>query len=166
MQIWKTLCLNPLQSAKGPAMSVTIHCAVLTLLFLAGANPNVQQTVQSTIGRIGLIDPYIPPAGHGGGGRGDHSVLPASKGRLPEDRAASIHAANGSGARTWIRRLPMEPTLVISADVKLPQVDMLALGDPFGKNGPPSNGTGQGGGIGDGDRDRRWKWERSGRWSR
>jgi len=35
--------------------------------------------------------------------------------------------------------------------VKLPQVDLLALGDPYGKTGPPSNGTGKGGSIGDGD---------------
>jgi TonB family protein len=48
-------------------------------------------------------------------------------------------------------KLPMEPTLIISADVRLPQVDLLVLGDPYGKNGPPSNGTGKGGGIGDGE---------------
>jgi protein TonB len=141
--------LETAQSAKGPAMSVTIHCAVLTLLFLAGANPNVQQTVQSTIVRIRLIDPYIPQAGHGGGGSGDHSVLPAGKGRLPRI-APRQFTPPMAVIPNLDPKLPMEPTLVISADVKLPQVDMLALGDLFGKNGPPSNGAGEGGGTGDG----------------
>ena len=138
-----------LESARGPALSVTIHCAAVTLLFLAGVNPKVRQTVQSTIDRITLIDPYVPP-GPGGGGSGDRSPLPASKGRLPRiaprqftPPAAVIHNMDP--------KLPMEPTLVISADVKLPQVDLLALGDPYGKTGPPSNGTGKGGSIGDGD---------------
>jgi TonB family protein len=139
-----------LESARGPAMSVTIHCAVVALLFLAGANPKVRQTVQSTIDRIRLIDPYVPPAGLGGGGSGDRSALPASKGRLPR-----IAPRQFTPPRAVIYnmdpKLPMEPTLIISADVRLPQVDLLVLGDPYGKNGPPSNGTGKGGGIGDGE---------------
>jgi len=44
----------------------------------------------------------------------------------------------------------MEPTVAISADVRLPQVDLAVLGDPWGKPGPPSNGPGGGGGIGSG----------------
>ncbi len=45
----------------------------------------------------------------------------------------------------------MEPTLLISADLRLPHPDLPVLGDPWGKPGPPSNGTGKGDGIGDGD---------------
>lgn len=138
------------QSAKGPALSVTIHCAVVALLFLAGGNPQVRKTVESTLDRIRLIEPYVPPAGHGGGGGGDRSPLPASQGRLPKIATRQftppvvvIHNLDP--------KLPMEPTLVISADVKLPQLELPALGDPYGKPGPPSNGTGKGGGIGDGD---------------
>jgi hypothetical protein len=100
-----------LESARGPAMSVTIHCAVVALLFLAGANPKVRQTVQSTIDRIRLIDPYVPPAGPGGGGSGDRSALPASKGRLPR-----IAPRQFTPPRAVIYnmdpKLPMEPTLV------------------------------------------------------
>jgi TonB family protein len=138
-----------IESARGPAMSVTIHCAAVALLFLAGANSKVQQAVLPMLDRIRLISPYVPP-GPGGGGSGDRSPLPASKGRLPRiaprqftPPAVVIHNMDP--------KLPMEPTLVISADVKLPQLDILALGDPYGKNGPPSNGTGKGGGIGDGE---------------
>ena len=130
-------------------MSVTIHCAVVALLFLAGTNPKIRQTMQSTLYQIKLIEPYIPP-GPGGGGSGDRSPLPASAGHPP--RIAPRQFTPPTVVPQNVDpKLPMEPTLVISADVKLPSVDILALGDPFGKNGPPSNGTGKGSGIGDGD---------------
>jgi len=130
-------------------MSLTLHCAAVALLFLAGANPKIRQTVASTLNQFKLIEPYMP-SGSGGGGGGDGSVLPASKGRLPRiaprqftPPTAVIHNLDP--------KLPMEPTLLLSADVHLPQVDMLAFGDPYGRRGPPSNGTGKGGSIGDGD---------------
>lgn len=130
-------------------MSVTIHCAVVALLFLAGANHNVQDALRATANAVPiLIAPYIP-AGHGGGGGGDNSPLPASRGRLPRiaprqftPPAAVIHNMNP--------KLVMEPTLVISADVNLPHLDLAVLGDPYAKPGPPSNGPGSGGGIGTG----------------
>jgi len=142
--------LESVQSAKGPALSVTIHCAAVALLFLAGANPKVRLTVESTLDRMTLIEPYVPSADRGGGGSGDRSPLPASKGRLPRI-APRQFTPPLVVIHTMDPKLPMEPTLVIAADVKLPQVDLSVLGDPYGKNGPPSNGTGKGGGIGDGD---------------
>jgi protein TonB len=48
-------------------------------------------------------------------------------------------------------KLPMEPSIVISPDVNLAQINLPVLGDPYGHSGPPSNGTGKGGGLGDGD---------------
>jgi TonB family protein len=48
-------------------------------------------------------------------------------------------------------KLPVEPTLILSAEVSLPQTNLAALGDPFGGLGPSSNGPGSGGGIGTGD---------------
>src|ERR1017187_3346003 len=139
-----------LQSARGPAMSVTIHCAAAALLFLAGANPKVQQAVKSTLDQVILISPYVAPAGHGGGGGGKRSTLPASKGRLPRI-APRQFAPPAVVIHNMDPKLPMEPTLIISADVKLPRVDLSVLGDPYGRKGPPSNGSGKGGGIGDGD---------------
>jgi TonB family protein len=131
-------------------MSVTMHCAAVALLFLAGANHKVQKTLKPLLERVRLIDPYVPPAGTGGGGSGDRSPLPASQGRLP-----SIARQQFTPPRAVMYnmdpKLPMEPTLIISADIRLPQLDILALGDPYGKPGPPSNGTGKGGGIGDGE---------------
>jgi protein TonB len=144
--------VESVQSARGPAVSVTIHCAAVALLFLAGANPKVRQTVESTLDRFTLIEPYVPHVlpGRGGGGGGDRSSLPASKGRLPRI-APRQFAPPAVVIHNMDPKLPMEPTLVISADVKLPRVDLSVLGDPYGRKGPPSNGSGKGGGIGDGD---------------
>jgi periplasmic protein TonB len=128
-------------------MSVTVHCVAVALLFLIGANRSVRQTGRSTLGRVVLT--YVPP-GAGGGGSGDRSPLRASKGRVP--RIAPRQFTPPTVAiRNMDPKLPMEPTLAIAAEVRLPQVDIAALGDPFGRDGPPSNGTGRGGGIGDGD---------------
>lgn len=44
----------------------------------------------------------------------------------------------------------MEPTLIAPLDAKIPNVNMPTWGDPLGKIGPPSSGTGSGSGIGSG----------------
>ena len=139
------------ESARGPALSLTIHCGVVALLFLAGANRDVQHAVKATANLVApLIAPYLPAAAHGGGGGGDRSPLPASKGRLPRiaPRQFTPPAAVLNNTNP---KLAMDPTLVISPDVRLPQVNIAELGDPFGKLGPRSNGPGSGSGIGDGD---------------
>ncbi|MGD0361404.1 MAG: energy transducer TonB [Bryobacteraceae bacterium] len=130
-------------------MSVSIHCALAALLFLAGSNTQIQQTVRSTLEHVRVIEPYMTP-GPGGGGSGDGSPLRASEGRLPRIAPRSFTPPLAV-IHNFAPKLPMEPTLIASAELRVPQVDMLALGDPWGKNGPPSNGTGKGGGIGDGE---------------
>jgi len=136
--------------------SVLIHSAALVLAFTLATNKTVQQAVtQTAVNLIAPeIGPYIPQKPkpetmHGGGGGGDRSPLPASKGRLPRlaprqftPPAAVINNPNP--------KLPMEPTLVIPPDVNLPNVNMAQYGDPLGVLGPPSNGPGSGGGIGSG----------------
>jgi protein TonB len=143
------IALDTNRSARGPAMSVTIHCAVVALLSAAGANHNVQDALRATANAVPkLIAPYMSQ-GRGGGGGGDRSILPASQGHLPRiaprqftPPSVVIHNLNP--------KLVTEPTVVISADVRLPAMDMTVLGDPFSKPGPPSNGPGGGGGIGTG----------------
>jgi protein TonB len=136
--------------------SMLIHAAIVTLLFSLAANRNVQQAVKQTISLVAPLDiaPYVPqkpkanPMGGGGGG-GDRSPLPASKGRLPKiaprQFTPPMAVVNNPNPK-----LIMEPTLVISPDVNLPNVNMAQYGDPLGKIGPPSNGPGSGGGIGSG----------------
>src|SRR5271166_5610921 len=116
--------LLSVQSARGPALSVTIHCAAVALLFLAGTNSDLRHAVTSTLDRVILTYPKLPP-GPGGGGSGDGSLLRASRGRPPKiaprqftPPAVVLHNLDP--------KLPMAPSIVLPADVKLPQVDLLA----------------------------------------
>ncbi len=135
--------------------SMTIHVASVVLAFTLATNSTVQNAVKSTVTLVAPdIAPYMPQAAKpkpmgGGGGGGDRSPLPASKGRLPKldvrqftPPAAVVHNPDP--------KLIMEPTLVIPPDTNLPNVNLAQLGDPLGRIGPPSNGTGSGGGIGSG----------------
>jgi protein TonB len=142
--------LQSVESTRGPAMSVTIHCAVVALLFLAGSNSKLRQTVESSLDRVPLIAPYIAPAGHGGGGGGKRDLLPASQGALPK-LAHQQFVPPAVVIRNEEPKLPMAPTLIFTTEVKASPVDLLTLGDPHGRPRPPSDGTGRGGGIGDGD---------------
>lgn len=131
-------------------MSVTIHCVAIALLFLASQNPAIHQTVGSALDRIRLIEPYLAPPGPGGGGGGKGAVLPASQGSLP--RAAPQQFVPPTVViQNEDPKLPMAPTIIFTDAVHVPDVDILKLGDPHGRPGPPSDGPGKGGGIGNGD---------------
>jgi periplasmic protein TonB len=135
--------------------SILIHIGIACLLFTVFSNRHVQQMVRQTVSLVAPID-LAPPEMKakpnqmaGGGGGGDRSPLPASKGRLPKAAPrqftppmAVVHNDNP--------KLVMEPTLVMPPDVKLPNPNMMQYGDPLAKLGPPSNGPGSGGGIGSG----------------
>jgi TonB family protein len=144
------------QERRAGFTSMLVHGGVVALIFLVGTNEAVQQAVKDHVQIFTPLDiaPYQPqkpkpePMGGGGGG-GDRSPTPASKGKLPRiasrqftPPSAVVHNPNP--------KLVMEPTLVIQPDAQLPQINMAQYGDPFGKAGPPSNGTGSGGGIGSG----------------
>jgi TonB family protein len=85
----------------------------------------------------------------GGGGGGDRSPLPASKGKLPKAAVRQFVPPQAVINNTQAK-MTMEPSILAPPDVNLPQVNMPNYGDPLGKIGPPSNGTGSGGGIGSG----------------
>ena len=135
-------------------MSVGLQSAAVLLLFTVASNKVVQQKF------VQLMPLVLPdsvafeakPAPHtqaGGGGGGDRSLLPANKGRLP--KAALRQFVPPSAVTANLDpKLTMEPAILAPPDVTLPQVNMPNYGDPFGKIGPPSNGTGSGGGIGSG----------------
>ncbi len=136
--------------------SVGIHVLAVVLLFTLGTNKTVRTAVQQSVVLVAPnLAPYMPdlkpkeqPA-QGGGGGGDRSPLPASKGRAPRF-AARQFVPPAAVVNNQNPKLLMEPTLIGQADMKLPNVDMNVWGDPLGKVGPPSNGTGSGGGIGSG----------------
>lgn len=136
--------------------SILIHVSVIALLFTVGSNRHVQQAVKQTVTLFAPdIAPYMPQAPEkpklmgGGGGGGDRSPLPASKGRLPKisprQFTPPMAVVNNPNPK-----LIMEPSIIAQPDAQLPQVNMAQYGDPLGRIGPPSNGTGSGGGIGSG----------------
>src|SRR5438876_7929718 len=85
----------------------------------------------------------------GGGGGGDRSPTPASKGRAPKF-AARQFVPPAAVVNNPNLKLLMDPTLIGPPDVQLPNNNMNVWGDPLAKIGPPSNGPGSGGGIGSG----------------
>ena len=136
-------------------MSTGFQITVVTILFVLASNKAVQDKVKQTFTLISPIDlapPDMPQKNQtmqGGGGGGDRSPLPASKGRLPK---ASLRQFTPPVAvyNNLNPKLAMEPSIIAPPDVNLPQVNMSVYGDPLAKIGPPSNGPGSGGGIGSG----------------
>jgi protein TonB len=135
-------------------LSFLLHTlgALLLLLstqFLISHRQEIKATVQ---GAVIEISPYVlPPSKNesgGGGGGGDRDKLPASKGGLPK-LAREQFTPPMAVIRNPDPKLPMEPTVVVPPELRLPQ--SAQLGDPLSSVlGPLSNGPGSGGGIGSG----------------
>ena len=90
----------------------------------------------------------FPLAGHGGGGSGDRSTIPVSKGTPPKfsDQQTTPPAIV---VRNPNPPLSVRPTVLGPPDIKLPQSNQ--LGDLMSSNiVMPSNGTGAGGAAGNG----------------
>jgi TonB family protein len=141
------------QGRRAGTTSFLVHVGVIALLFLLGTNKAVQQVVKQQIELIAPdIAPYKPTvkkdAMHGGGGGGDRSPTPVSKGKLPK-------LANRQFVPPMVKppdnpKLVMDPTLIMPPDTNIPKVDLPNLGDPLSKSGLASNGFGSGGGMGSG----------------
>jgi len=144
------------QEKRAGVTSMAIHVAVVVLIFTVSFNPTVQQAAKDAVTLIAPnLSPYKPDmavkknAMQGGGGGGNRSPLPASKGKLP--RIADKQFVPPSAVvLNEHPKLVMEPTIIAQPDAKLPQIDAKNYGDPLSKYGVLSNGTGSGGGIGSG----------------
>jgi protein TonB len=135
--------------------SLLVHTVGFALVaasahFLYQNREELQQRVTDVVLEY---SPYVlPPSAKqagGGGGGGDRDKLQASKGALPKAALEQF-----TPPQVVIRNpdpvLPMEPTVVVPPDIKLP-TSASTLGDPLeGVVGPPSSGTGSGAGIGSG----------------
>jgi periplasmic protein TonB len=137
---------------KSWALSLSFQSAVVLLLLTVASSHAVRSVAQRV---VELYDPPVNPADyrpkaqmHGGGGGGDHSPLPAPKGKLP--KPALRQFTPPAVIPPEQAKLTMEPTIIAPPDVPLPQVAMNNYGDPLAKLGPLSNGTGAGAGIGSG----------------
>ncbi len=140
---------------KSFAMSMSFQIGVVVLLFTVLSAKPVRDKVKEVATIVlpaDLLPPDAPPKQQvmkGGGGGGDRSLLPASKGRLPKAAVRQFVPPQAVQANLNAK-MTMEPSILAPPDVVLPNVNMTQYGDPLGKIGPPSNGTGSGGGIGSG----------------
>ena len=97
--------------------------------------------------------PYLPEIKKngqlaGGGGGGDRSPTPASKGKLPKI-ALKQFVPPEAVVHNEHPKLVMEPTIV--SPIPLPTINSPNLGDPLSKALEASNGIGAGAGIGSGN---------------
>jgi TonB family protein len=124
--------------------SLLIHSGVIAMLLLLGTLKPVQRIMKES---VTLIAPSLKPyeAEHrGGGGGGGRSPLEATKGKLPKSAPRQFTPPRVDPTDS---KLPMVPTII--GDV--PTIAATNYGDPLGKAGVPSNGTGFGGRIGSGN---------------
>jgi periplasmic protein TonB len=148
----------------GAVGSLAVHClmigAILAIWWVGLKASKKQPPPQQQ--EVTLIAPspdeYMPISNKkndtlaGGGGGGDRDKLQAPKGKLPKF-AMEQFTPPAVVIRNPDPKLPMEPTVIMPPQVKLPlAANMPNLGDPLSKlpSGPPSNGTGSGAGIGSG----------------
>jgi periplasmic protein TonB len=134
---------------KSFAMSFGVQVALVVMVVLALSTKPVQKVVKNAVA-VFLPDAPVDvskPLMHGGGG--DRSPLPASKGRLPKP-APRQFVPPTAVMNNAAPKLAMDPSILAPPDASLPNINMPNYGDPLGKLGPASNGTGSGGGIGSG----------------
>ncbi|MFB3815784.1 MAG: energy transducer TonB [Terriglobales bacterium] len=161
-EIWGEYNLYKKQGAIGSAVvHVLMFGAVLSMSWVGWKTTRQHVQPQQTYQNVELVLPSditLPVSSKkndtlaGGGGGGDRDKLPAPKGRLPKF-ALEQFTPPAVVIRNSNPKLPMEPTVVMPPQVKLPiQNNLPNLGDPLSKVAlsVPSNGTGSGGGIGSG----------------
>ena len=136
------------------ALSFALHVAALTII---GASSywmfTNQAAVRTRVAHLVLTDADILlPVGEGriagGGGGGGRDKVAASKGTPPRFSSEQL-TPPAAVVRNEDPKLPAEPTVIGSPDLRLPESDQ--LGYPLAAVlNPPSNGTGDGSGIGAG----------------
>jgi len=136
---------------KSFVMSTGFQVVVVLAALWVFSIPAVQKTMQKG---VAVFLPDLSPAPEmkidkGGGGGGNRSPLPASKGALPKV-APRQFTPPSAVVQNLNPKLVMDPTILAPPDVQMPNVNMSQYGDPLAKLGPPSNGPGYGGGIGSG----------------
>jgi TonB family protein len=135
-------------------ISTFFNVAVLAfVLFFVGKKifdaATKQATSLSSID-ISLDAPKAPNKNGGGGGGGDHSIIQASKGRLPQIAKDPIVPPM---VQTFDKPKIAAPAAIdVQKDIKLPDnPDLPTIGMKTGVNVVLSNGTGSGAGMGSGN---------------
>lgn len=148
---------------RAQALSLTFH-ALLIVLIAVPLVHHMTQDVAPVKASTEIIDisPYLsklPPGkdkAGGGGGGGERNPVPTTKGRLP--RFAMQQLSPPALVRNPNPKLPVEATVIVPPEIKVPNPAMPNYGDPLASiisnsQGPGSGGgfgTGSGGGVGSG----------------
>lgn len=141
---------------RAQTLAVVTHVLFAALLVLPAiivpmALPQVK--AQSEVIAID-ISPYLsqlPPGDKkagGGGGGGERNPVPATKGRLPKFSMQQLSPP--SLVRNQNPKLPVEPTVVVPPEIRVPNPNIANYGDPLAKLITDSQGPGSGGGFGSG----------------
>ncbi len=148
-EIWS---LYPRQK-KSWLLSLAFQTTAVAMMFTVASIPTVRHAARQA------FDLYVPldlsaesPKTQflqGGGGGGDRSALPPSRGNLPKALLKQF-TPPAAVSHNPDPKLTLDPSILAPPDIPLPQVALNELGDPWAKIGPPSNGTGSAGGIGTG----------------
>ncbi len=139
------------RSKKSFALSTGFQVAAAVLLFTALSSKTVQKQLQHVVPLVLPDEVHVPKPNvrAGGGGGGDRSPLTASKGRLPKPSPRQF-VPPSAVINNPQPKLAMEASILAPPDATISNVNLPNYGDPLGKLGPASNGTGSGGGIGSG----------------
>src|SRR6266700_3781366 len=125
-------------------VSFASHAALVLLIasgIFVGVGPSLRKSPLTS-------ELMFPVDGHGGGGSGDRSVAPATKGTPPKFSDQQV-TPPAIVVRNLDPKLPFQPTVVGPPDIRLPQSNQ--IGDLMSSNIVlPSNGSGGGGAAGNG----------------
>ena len=142
-------------------LSVLVHGLVVVLLGVPLVWDVAMPTTQAKTPEMISVDmnnlsDYVMklPRGNdrvgGGGGGGDRNPVPASKGKLPKLALTQL-APPTVVIQNPNPKLPVEPTVVVPPEIRVPQPNLPNMGDPLAAMVTNSNGPGFGGGIGTGN---------------
>jgi TonB family protein len=131
------------------AASLAIHIGVVIALFTIVAVPIRRPPLGNrAFAHIDLSSYHLPLKRPAGGGGGDRSVLPVSRGRLPKQSPRPF-------TPPMILVTAKEPLLLMEPAMltapEMPTANLPQWGDPLSNNSVSSSGPGTRGGMGSGD---------------
>ena len=138
--------------ARSTMISGALHGAAIVLVLLT---TGVKTSLVKNTDHVILFTPLdlmkyeitVPQPDDAGGGGGMRAKTAASLGSLPPRKLKQFLTPMVKVENTN-PILTMEPSIIASPEIAVPQVNLAVFGDPHGVAGPPSAGPGKGGGIG------------------
>ena len=141
--------------ARSTMISGALHGAAIVLILLT---TGVKTSTVRNTDHIILFTPLdvlkyevtVPQPDDPGGGGGMRAKTAASIGNLPPRKLKQFLAPMVKSENAH-PILTIEPSIIASPEIAVPQLNLAQYGVPNGAAGPPSAGPGKNGGIGDGD---------------